>query len=100
MWLGLCLLGAGLTLAATVVMNATIDMHRGQGVDIGVVAEVDGEYPAGTWSLPGWYGAVKGLVVDDGKVKTIESHLKTMSGWRWNLVVCLCCRLSWGCGLG
>jgi hypothetical protein len=76
------------TLAAAIALNALIDVHDHQSIDFALVAEVGPgvEYPLDSWTLPGFYAAVKGLVADGNRVRTIEAHLRTMMGWRWNLV--------------
>ncbi|KAB5542490.1 hypothetical protein GE09DRAFT_1244811 [Coniochaeta sp. 2T2.1] len=77
------------TLAVTIALNVQTNMHAHQQIDR-VLAEglgPEAAYPMYTWTLPNFYAAVKGLVVDGGTVRTINSHLATMRGWRWNLVV-------------
>lgn len=60
-----------------------------QTIDVSVAR--DGvPYPLDSWALPNFYGAARMLLEgtpgQDGTVRTIDAHLRTMLGWRWNLV--------------
>lgn len=77
------------TLAVTVALNVVTDAHDHQTIDVSLAR--DGvPYPLDSWALPNFYGAVRMLLEgtpgQNGTVRTIDAHLWTMLGWRWNLV--------------
>ncbi|KAH8904651.1 hypothetical protein BR93DRAFT_970588 [Coniochaeta sp. PMI_546] len=80
------------TLAVTIALNVLTNMHDHQMINVSVSADL-GEgvkYPLDSWTLPNFYAAVKMLLEgtpdQTGTVNTINAHLRTMLGWRWNLV--------------
>jgi len=93
-WLVMTVPSMLLTLAALIYTFVITNDHRGQRIDVEVAASLDNRpypdfvpYPLEEWTPENWFGAVLELALaSEGDRSNIESHLKVMRGWRWNLI--------------
>jgi hypothetical protein len=88
-WLVLNILALLLTCAALGYVGDLRRKHQGQSIDISVARSLGGtgKYPDMFWTPQSWFAAVLELDLHDGDVrKDIQSHLRIMNGWWWNLI--------------
>lgn len=93
-WLVMTILSTLLTLTALIYTFVLTENHEGQTIDASVAAGLDNKpypnmvpYPRDEWTPENWFVAVLKLpLANQGDVSDIESHLRVMRGWRWNLI--------------
>lgn len=93
-WVAMTIFSMLLTLAALIYTFIITSNHTGQHIDVDLAASLDNKpypnmvpYPRDEWTPKNWFVAVLELPLASGKDRDdIESHLKVMRGWRWNLI--------------
>ncbi|KAJ3503659.1 hypothetical protein NM208_g16471 [Fusarium decemcellulare] len=88
-WLVTNVLSLLLVLSALIYTFVVTNDHNGQRIDPSVAAGLDdGEkYPNQSWTPQNWYSAVLKLDLSDSDVRSdINSHLRIMRGWQYNLI--------------
>ncbi|KAI0120840.1 hypothetical protein F4776DRAFT_229228 [Hypoxylon sp. NC0597] len=75
-----------LTTGALAYVFAVTNAHEGQTIDTGLAAGLNGDkYPLDTWAPQNWFTAVLQLDLV-GARDDIQSHLRVMRGWQYNLI--------------
>ncbi|KAK5132882.1 hypothetical protein LTR08_008402 [Meristemomyces frigidus] len=106
-WLAMTAVSVLLTLAALIWTFYLTNDHAGQTIDVALASTLDNHpypdykaYGLDLWTPENWFVAVLQLqLVKAGERRDIESHLKVMKGWRWNLIPlfvlgCVVCALA------
>jgi hypothetical protein len=93
LWLALNIPALLLTTGALGYVFSVTNARYGQTIDPVLAANLDGNaYPLDSWTPQNWFAAVLGLdrvtARDD-----IESHLRIMHGWQYNLIPFFCLHL-------
>ena len=91
-WVAASVLAWVYTLATLVYVFVVTNAHKSQSIDVGVASALTGSldekrYPIEEWTPQAWFAAVLQLdIVDQGLRSDIESHLRVMRGWLYNLI--------------
>ncbi|KAI1088118.1 hypothetical protein F5B19DRAFT_28840 [Rostrohypoxylon terebratum] len=86
LWVGLNIPALLLTIGALAYVFAVTNAHEGQTIDTSLAASLNGSpYPEQAWTPQNWFSAVLQLDIVDAR-SDIESHLRVMRGWQYNLI--------------
>ncbi|KAI8964527.1 hypothetical protein F5Y11DRAFT_315923 [Daldinia sp. FL1419] len=86
LWVSLNVPAFLLTTGALAYVFAVTNPHEGQTIDVPLVTTLDGSrYPLEYWTPQNWFSAILQLDVVDAR-DDIESHLRVMRGWQYNLI--------------
>ncbi|KAK6956642.1 hypothetical protein Daesc_001921 [Daldinia eschscholtzii] len=86
LWVSINIPALLLTTGALAYVFAVTNAHEGQSIDIALARSLDGDkYPLEYWTPQNWFSAVLQLDIVDAR-NDIESHLRVMRGWQYNLI--------------
>ncbi|KAH6975089.1 hypothetical protein BKA56DRAFT_489560 [Ilyonectria sp. MPI-CAGE-AT-0026] len=87
-WLVTNVLSLLLVLSALIYTFVVTNNHKGQTIDPSVAASLDGKkYDIDSWTPQNWFSAFLKLdLVDSSERSDINSHLRIMRGWQYNLI--------------
>jgi hypothetical protein len=103
-WTGFTIVSFLLTLSALIYTFVVINKSHSQqisvsGLRVSSNPSVETKYQLDSWTPQTWYSAVLKLeLVNESDRKNISSHLKTMRGWEYNLIVLFLLHLA-VCGM-
>ncbi|KAJ4327752.1 hypothetical protein N0V84_001861 [Fusarium piperis] len=89
LWLVTNVLSLILVLSALIYVFVVTNDHNGQRIDPRVAAGLNDreKYPLQSWTPQNWYSAMLKLDLPDSSQRDdIESHLRIMRGWQYNLI--------------
>lgn len=87
-WLVILFLGLLLTIASLAYVFSVTNAHKGQTIDVKVASTTGNhKYALDTWTPQNWFPAVLKLdLANESQRNDIESHLRVMRGWQYNLI--------------
>lgn len=89
LWLAVNVLSLLLVLTALIYTFVITHAHRNQTIDVRAAAKLDAasKYALDSWTPQNWFPAVLKLDLVDASVRSnIETKLRVMRGWQYNLI--------------
>ena len=88
LWLIVNVLSLLLTLASLIYVFVVTNSHKGQKIDPETAASLNGQpYTMDSWTPQNWFSAILDLDLSDSdERRDIESHLRIIRGWQYNLI--------------
>ncbi|KAL6859219.1 hypothetical protein J3F83DRAFT_717542 [Trichoderma novae-zelandiae] len=87
-WLVILALGLVLTIASLGYVFSVTNAHKGQTIDVNVASTTGNhKYAVDTWTPQNWFAAMLKLDLADASQRSdVETHLRIMRGWQYNLI--------------
>jgi hypothetical protein len=88
-WLVVNVLSLLLVLSALIYTFVVTNNHKGQTINAGHAAKLDGhsKYDIDSWTPQNWYSAMLKLdLADSSQRSDIQHHLRIIRGWQYNLI--------------
>lgn len=87
LWLALQVPALLLTIGALAYVFAVTTARQGQTIDVALAVSLDGKaYTMNSWTPQNWFAAVLQLDLVGGVRDDIQTHLRLMRGWQYNLI--------------
>ncbi|EME87095.1 uncharacterized protein MYCFIDRAFT_210690 [Pseudocercospora fijiensis CIRAD86] len=93
-WLIMTIPSTLLTLAALIYTFVLVNAHQNQTINLELASQLNNHpypnyvaYPLEKWTPQNWFQAVLQLpLANSSDRRNIESHVRVMEGWKWNLI--------------